>query len=92
MDPTTDIGELFANTTAAIEDAHTASVEGHVAPSRTALRATRLAILQTLLELHQADQALSPVGEPFGPPPLFSREDLKLAISLSSSSALDLSE
>lgn len=92
MNQSTDIGELFANATAAIEDAHTASVNGHVAPSREALRSTRLAILLALLELHQADQALSPVGEPFGPPPLLSREDLKLAISLSSSSALDLSE
>jgi len=92
MSPSTDIGELFANATAAIENAHTASVAGHVAPSRAALRSTRLAIVQALLELHRADQALSPVGEPCGPPQLLPREDLKLAISLSSSSALDFSE
>jgi hypothetical protein len=92
MSPSTDIGEIFANATAAIENAHSASLDGHVAPSRAALRSTRLAILLALLELHRADQALLPVGEPFGPPPLLPREDLKLAISLSSSSSLDFSE
>jgi hypothetical protein len=92
MSQSTDIGELFANATAAIESAHTASVAGHVAPSRAALRSTRLAILEALLELHRADQALTSGHEPFGPPRLLSREDLKLAISLSSSSPLDFSE
>jgi hypothetical protein len=92
MSPSTDIGELFANATAAIENAHTASVAGHVAPSRVALRSTRLAILQALLELHRAGQSLASVHEPFCPPQLLTREGLKLAISLSSSSALDFSE
>ncbi|MBO6730555.1 MAG: hypothetical protein JJ910_12615 [Maricaulis sp.] len=92
MSQSTDIGELFANATAAIENAHSASLDGHVAPSSEALRSTRLAISQALLELHRADQALTSVNEPYGPPQLLSREDLKLAISLSSSSPLDFSE
>ncbi len=82
-----DIGELFANATAAIEVAHNASLEGHCAPSIQALRAARVALVRALLDLNQADIALR--GTPFGPAELVPRSELDLAISTLSSKALD---
>tara|TARA_R110001606_G_scaffold271400_5_gene420016 strand:- start:331 stop:609 length:279 start_codon:yes stop_codon:yes gene_type:complete len=83
-----DIGELFASATAAIEVAHSASIEGHCAPSPQALRAARVALIRALLDLQQVDIALRTTN-PFGPTELVPRQELDLAITTLSSSALD---
>lgn len=87
MEDVIDLGHLFAEVTAAAEDAATASVEGHTAPSITTLEQTRKQLVRALLILQTAETALRPLR--FGPPPLIDPSALAAAIEQNHQLGLD---
>lgn len=86
MEDDIDLGHLFAEVTAAAEDAATASVEGHTAPSITTLQQTRSHLLRAMLILQRAETVLRPMR--FGPAPLI--DPLALAAAIEENHQLGL--
>ncbi|WP_300556661.1 hypothetical protein [Maricaulis sp.] len=87
MEDDIDLGHLFAEVTAAAEDAATASVEGHTAPSITTLEQTRKQLVRALLILNTAETALRPMR--VGPAPLIDPSALAAAIEQNHQLGLD---
>lgn len=87
MEDGIDIGHLFAEVTAAAEDAATASVEGHTDPSIAALQQTRSHLLRAMLILQTAETGLRPMR--VGPAPLIDPSALAAAIEQNHQLGLD---